>query len=285
MEVKICADKVKEISEILSKNKLDYHKWDEPYFPDINNVEQLAQFYFVGNSINFKFWNTSCKDRYTFGGFSGSAAMWAFLSNNLRLVDPVHIKSLEIINEVELQQMPMHLERVSALREAGTQLLRCFNGSALNLCEYGNWHGPTIVQAITDYFPTWRDEQRNVKFNKRAQLFITMLHGRLGEYSRFTGMDQLTCLADYQLPKVLRHLGIIQYSKKLEDIIDSEQLILEGSDDEFSIRVSTLDAVKQLCEELSTRNINVNPAQLDYLLWKSSRNIDSPHHLTITTAY
>jgi hypothetical protein len=285
MGVTISNDKIKQLSEKLSKMDLCFHSWDEPYFSEFKNTDQLAQFFFIGNAINFRFWQTSCKSRYEFGEYSGSAAMWSFLRNNMRLINPNYIKSLEIENELGLQLMPMHVERVIALREAGQQLLKCFNGRALEICKYGNWHAPSIVDIIINHFPTWRDEQRDVKFNKRAQLFVSMLHGRLGKESKFTGINQLTCLADYQLPKVLRHLGVLQYSKRLENMIESETFISEGSEDEFTIRVSTIDAVKMICDKLNSSNINVNPAQLDYMLWSLAKDISSPHHLTVTMAY
>jgi hypothetical protein len=285
MGVEICTDKINYVCDKLINMDLKYHNWKDSQFIDSDDINQMIQFFFIGNAINFRFWYTGCKERYTYGNYDGSAAMWAFLKNNLRLINPEYISTLEVETEPEVMKMPMAFERVMALRETGKELLKNFEGSALKLCEYCNWNAPTIVKMITEYFPTWKDEQRNIKFNKRAQLFVCMLHGRLGSDSKLTDINKLTCLADYQLPRVLKYLGILKYSNRLEQIIESQTLIAAGSDDEFSIRYSTIQAVDLICRELNRHKIDVNPAQLDYTLWNLAKNVPNSHHLTVTMAY
>ncbi|GAA0383078.1 queuosine salvage family protein [Paenibacillus motobuensis] len=286
MEIKIVEERINFFAGKLSEINHKFHQWKDEFYLDSNNIEEIALFFFIGNSINYRFWYSSARQRFIYGKFTGSAAMWAFLKDNKNLIKPQYL-ALNKINENQpgLLDLPMSSERINSLSEAGRVLLNNFSGSALKICEKAEWHAPTIVDIITEQFPMWRDEQRNVKFNKRAQLFVAMLHGRLGKESKIRDIDKLSCLADYQLPKVLRHIGILKYSKELEDMVDSETLISKDSDYEFNIRLNTVESMKLLCEELRNFNINVSPLQLDYALWLQAKEISTPHHLTPTTAY
>lgn len=285
VEIEICESSINKICDKLMSMELKNYDWNGPQFLMDNDIEKIIQFFFVGNAINFRFWYTRYNERYKYGEYDGSTAMWFFLKNNIRLINSNYISALEIDTEPGLIEMPMGVERIIALREAGNQLIKNFQGNAINLCEHCNWNAPKIINTITEYFHTWKDENRNIMFNKRAQLFVSMVHGRLGGKSKITDINKLTCLADYQLPKVLKYLGVLKYSKILEHKIKSQIIINSGSDDEFIIRYSTIKAVDLLCNELKRRKIDINPVQLDYNLWKLSRDINQPHHLTVTMAY
>ena len=69
---------------------------------------------------------------------------------------------------------------------------------------------------------------RKVYFYKRAQIFATDLHAAFGSkgWGRFEDLDELTAFADYKLPQVLRHVGILCYAEQLAHKVDQKILSL-----------------------------------------------------------
>jgi hypothetical protein len=59
--------------------------------------------------------------------------------------------------------------------------------------------------------------------------------------------------ADYVVPAVLRHWGILEYSSALAASVDGQSEIAAGSEEEVEIRACTITAVEQLRETLCNR--------------------------------
>lgn len=100
--------------------------------------------------------------------------------------------------------------------------------------------------------------------------------------------NNMTGCADYKIPQVLRHLGILEYSNELADIIDSEQTIEHDSEMEVEIRANMLYAIELIKNGLHQKDINMSSVQIDNALWLLSKNKefkDKPHHLTRTIYY
>jgi hypothetical protein len=47
-----------------------------------------------------------------------------------------------------------------------------------------------------------------------------------------TSIDELTMFADYRVPQILRHIGVLVYSQPLAEHIDQSKSILYGSQEE-----------------------------------------------------
>lgn len=86
---------------------------------------------------------------------------------------------------------------------------------------------------------------------------------------------------DYYMAAVLREMGLLTYSPELSQVVDSEQLIEQGSKEERAIRAAVVVAAQAIGNRL-----NVAPHILDQVLWRT-RHLATrhPHHLTVTTAY
>lgn len=94
--------------------------------------------------------------------------------------------------------------------------------------------------------------------------------------------------ADYKIPQVLRHLGILEYSNYLSNLIDNKQILEHDSEMEIEIRANMLYAIELIKEKLHQEGINMNSVQIDNALWLLSKNKkykDKPHHLTKTIYY
>lgn len=284
MKVKINEEKLAEYAKNLLYEKIEFCKWDGEQFIQSSNLEEIAQSFFIGNAINFKFWFTNSNDRYAYKNYSGSAAMWKFLKDNPKLLDASFLVNISKEDIPGIMEMPFGCIRINILREVGC-IMECeYQGKIINLCNRADWDAEEIVGLIIKSFPMWRDEQCGYCFNKRAQLFVAMLHGKLGENSKIINIDKLTFLADYQVPKVFRFHGILEYADELAQAIDNGEIILDLRD-EYEIRYNTILVGNKLVEYLKKQGKDVVPIQLDYIIWKNSHDIVAPHHLTITTAY
>jgi hypothetical protein len=122
--------------------------------------------------------------------------------------------------------------------------------------------------------------------------------------------------ADYRVPQLLRHAGVLRYSTSLARRVDAFEELQAGSDEETEIRAltivavdllhsqllllrekvadvdaasspsDTLDALAQSASPASPRALMV--IELDWLLWQKGEAIKSeisPHHRTRTIYY
>lgn len=71
-------------------------------------------------------------------------------------------------------------------------------------------------------FPGFRDHSiykgRQVFFYKRAQICVADIYGSFGGkgLGEFEDIDHLTMFADYRVPQILYHMGVIDYSNELK---------------------------------------------------------------------
>lgn len=283
--VLINLDKINDFVNQVDSRNLIFNFWNSEQFIQTNNVKDIAQFFFVGNAINFRFWFDSHKNVFEYKGYKGSTAMWVVVRDNPLYLDASYLRDINITKEKGLCDMPDRENRQRALREIGTVLLEKYDGEIIKLCEQCEWDAVKIVEGIVGNFPMWEDNYQGVAFRKRAILFVAMLHGRLLPDSSVKNITKLHCLADYQVPKILRYLGILQYSEELNSLIKCHKKIEYKSEFETEIRKKTIEAIDIICKQLENQGAEVCPLQLDYYLWKLAHDIDEPYHLTETIAY
>ena len=101
-------------------------------------------------------------------------------------------------------------------------------------------------------------------------------------------MDKLTAFADYKLPQVLRHLGILHYSKPLAQKVDQLVYLKVGSPEEIEIRANTIWAVELIRKQLEGKGKGLRPFEIDWILWNMGQQEDfkvKPYHRTLTIFY
>lgn len=283
--VSLDLDKMDKFVDQIDRMNLVFNSWRSEQFIQNDSIKDITQFFFVGNAINFRFWYDNYKHVFEYIGYKGSTAMWVIIRNNSLLMDAAYLSKINVSEVDGLCNMPNPDKRQMALREAGSVLVEKYGGEILNLCEKCEWDAIKIVEEIAINFPMWEDRYEGVAFRKRAILFVAMLHGRLLPISKLKNVDKLHCLADYQVPKILHHLGILKYSNELEEMIFNHRWINYQSNFETCIRKRTIEAVDLICKHLKNRGIDACPLQLDYYLWKIAHDIEDPFHLTDTVAY
>lgn len=188
-----------------------------------------------------------------------------------------------------LQLVPARAVR---LREVAAAVVEHWEGSFSHLVEEARADGPTVVRLMVSTVPGYRDEWESeagvLAFNKLAHLATAMMSSRAS--TPFTRLDEFPVYADYMLPRVLRHLGVLRYEPELAAAVDQRRLIEPGSQWELAIRWATVNAAHSLREALNEKGNPVTTPQLDYHLWWSSvlgpeADTMGEHHRTLTLAY
>merc|ERR1711879_145092 len=116
-------------------------------------------------------------------------------------------------------------------------------------------------------------------------------------YGDFLDIDKITMFADYRVPQILNHFGVISYSPRLQSLLKTNQLIEPFSAMEIEIRgcsIWSVELVKrkmmQLAEQEKNQPTQLNAIVIDFYLWDKAKDIGKnmnhiPIHKTITKFY
>ncbi|XP_075217036.1 queuosine 5'-phosphate N-glycosylase/hydrolase-like isoform X3 [Lycorma delicatula] len=244
--------------------------------------EKAINWIFVVDTLNFCFWAakrnswweiTHEGNKYS-GYFGLCAAINKAIKGGIDMTDPkvysqLELKDLEEIlqgddSSVKLQLMK---ERLDSLHQVGNVLL----------------------------------EKYEVSFYKRAQILVSDIWGfcqgkGLGE---FHDIDTITMFADYRVPQVLVHFGVLKYSPELHKLLKSEVLLESGCEEELEIRGCSIEAVErvknrvlQLLEKSKSESNNIlcNSILIDNYLWEYRRHKNYelehiPYHKVVSIYY
>jgi hypothetical protein len=250
-----------------------------------DNSERTVSYFLVLDSLNFCFWPLPGKSKWEiqFGsellsGYYGLAA-----SLKKAVLTGVAITHAEYLAEISSDQLKQILggrgelqllgHRVGILKELGRLLIRDYKGKSHKLVEAAGSSAIRLVQILAEKLPSFSDiaehQGRAVFFYKRAQIFAADLFGTFKgkKWGLFSDMDQLTAFADYKLPQVLRHLGILVYAPVLAQKVDQKVFLAPGSQEEVEIRANTIWAVELIRRELKKEGRPLRSFEIDWILW------------------
>ncbi len=283
------------------------HPEEKELFPFLQDNE-LAEWLFVVEILNHCFWPDPGKPRWEIE-YKGKwySGYWALEASLLRALQqyrmPVHkAEFLAGLNTEDLKnifsgrgEIPLFKERLENLKEAGEILLERWEGSITNVIEEAGGSALKLVELLKDNFWSFKDEAKylgnKVYFYKRAQIFPADLHAKLGgkSWGRFRDVNMLTAFADYKLPQVLRHLGIMEYDSYLAGKIDSFQFLTAGSEEEIEIRAATIQACELIRRKAQTeKGLQLTSLDVDQWLWSLGQENAFrryPYHRTRTIYY
>jgi hypothetical protein len=194
----------------------------------------------------------------------------------------------------EGEMIPLFEQRLHNVHEVGRVLLEHYDGQFANAVEQANHSAVRLVLLLAEQFSSFHDVARyrghEVRFLKRAQICVADLHGSFGgkDYGSFTDLDQLTVFADYKVPQVLRHFGILEYHPSLATRIDKQDLIAPGSEEEIELRAATVWAGELLRRQMVYSAGNpISASEVDNRLWHIGQNIPEmkPYHRVRTIYY
>ncbi|HPD61197.1 MAG TPA: queuosine salvage family protein [Thermodesulfobacteriota bacterium] len=292
-------------AHLLAKEHIAIPPWNT-YYHFSGEKEEVVAYLLVLDSINFCFWpapgNPKWEVEYQSEKLSGYFALAAALKKALESGVPLtHASYLAELSLSEFRKilggkgnLQLLQSRVQNLNELGRVLLRAYNGKAYNLVEAAAQSALKLVRLVAGALSSFQDTAayhgKKVLFYKRAQILAADLYGALqgNDWGSFHDIDLLTAFADYKLPQVLRHLGVLRYEKALAQKVDQHILLNAGSPEEVEIRANTIWAVELIRQKLLTRGKNLNAIEIDWILWNLGQHNDyrlKPYHRTLTIFY
>lgn len=299
----------------LADQELAIPTWDQPVFPtsDTYSDADIVDFFVIGNALNFCFNNLETGEKFaaTYRGteWAGAFGMWACLKKALDtgidILDPATLAHLDTGDVADLfapsngVELPLLDARRAHLNELGDLLQTTYDGTFHTLftttsriyTPAGN-DEPALVSSLTDldaYRDEWSYRGHRVRFDKRAQLAVSMIYGRYqdADWLTLTDLETLSLFADYGIPAYLRSYGVLTYENStLRRRVDTHRPLPAGSRHEIAIRAATVVAGERLRTRLATEyEQSVSIPQLDYALWSLRNDAETNAHLTKTTAY
>jgi hypothetical protein len=279
-------------------------EWDneKAHFRDLNDHDTTAQYILVLSALNFCFWpGVKNEPSQT----ETEAYEYCQLASALRDVlledrNAFNAQNLSTCSEKTLLKwfkciIPQAPERARLIREIGINLQLHFNGKASKLISSANNSVVKLVSLITAFFPGFRDHAiyngTQVFLYKRAQIFCADIWGCFNHQGlgQFDDLHKLTMFADYRVPQILRHYGVLEYSARLSKKIDHYETLASGSEEEVEIRAATIQVVEKMRNLLEKgHRIRCKSVEIDWLLWQKGeeqRNEILPHHRTLTIYY
>ena len=290
-----------------SSEELDEALWNERYhFND--NTQRTANWVLLLDALNFCFWAEKGQPRWQIeyqgerlnGYWAEAASLKRAVEAGIPLWDAHYLSAMSkedlaaIFHGVEgSPPIPLFERRLENVREVGRVLVERYEGQFARLIEQAKGSAPRLAGLLAEHFPSFNDvanyRGKEARFYKRAQICVADLYGTFGgkQWGAFADIDQLTAFADYKLPQVLRHYGVLEYSPALAERIDNEELIPAGSEEEIEIRAATIWASELLGRAMARQGHPVTAAAIDQRLWLLGQSISDmkPYHRTLTFYY
>lgn len=273
----------------------------------------FARFVFWTGLVNFAYWldgNPGGRKKFEFenpGGkpFSGAFALdkcfyRAFGERAITsdMIEPL-FESMEKARDFfkGLCDIPFLEWRYWNMREAFDVLKKHFGGDPINIYEEANWDVKKLVALLVLRFPlafggdvTTLNSYHPHKilsfpFYKLAKLLPVLYQGRAlkpgSSLKKLANIETIVAVCDYEVPKALRHAGVLVYGEELAQRVDEEKAIHRHSLGELAIRVYNTVANYEILQRLENWDI----VALDFAQWSSGKNSQKPHHRTPTPAY
>ncbi len=277
--------------------------YDRYHFND--RTEKTVNWVLLLDALNFCFWAEKGQPRWRIE-YQGEVldGYWAEAASLTRAVeDGVPLWDAEFMRNASERELahifrgentiPLFEQRLEHMREVGRVLVERFDGQFVHAIEESGGNAVRLALLLAEHFPSFRDvafyRQREVRFLKRAQICVADIYGSFGgkSWGAFSNIDRLTVFADYKLPQVLRHFGVLEYDPALAERIDNQELLEPGSEEEVEIRAATIWACELLRREMAARNCAMTAAAIDQRLWLLGQNAVGmrPYHRVRTIYY
>ncbi len=293
--------------------------WDTRYH-FFDGTERTVNWVLLLDALNFCFWGKNNQPRWSIeykgetlsGYWAEAAALTRAVEEGYALWDARYLSEISSADlatifrgapspgtsAVKLAATPVEIplfeQRLANAREVGRVLLERFDGQFTHVIEEAAGSAVRLALLLAEYFPSFRDvasfRGQEVRFLKRAQICVADLRGAFGgqRWGAFTDVDQLTVFADYKLPQLLRHFGVLEYHPTLAERIDRQELLEPGSEEEVQIRAATIWACELLRQSINAASYEpVMAADIDLQLWLLSQDTKNmrPYHRVRTIYY
>ncbi|RJO61414.1 hypothetical protein C4544_02760 [candidate division WS5 bacterium] len=304
--VKINYDKIPILAQSINKRLKQGLESPSDNFGTTGGYENDVQLIFVEDVVNFCFWEEKGKEKWFVewngqqirgGWYALKACFDRALKEGTPILNSNYLKNFGLAEAESFFRssngisIPMIMERIENLREAGDVLVKKYDGKFINLLEEASFDAIEVVQCLIKDFSSFRDiaeiDGEKIYFLKRAQILAFDLSylDQSNPKRKIKNIDKLTAFADYKIPQMLRMSGVLEYSKELRKEVDDYSLILAGSRKEVEIRSAGIWGIELIRRELDNR---YTAGEIDNALWlisqKESDNT-KPYHRTYSIFY
>jgi len=286
--------------------------YDHFHFHD--GTERTVNWLLLLDALNFCFWAEKDKPRWRInykgeildGYWAEAASLTRAVEEGIPLWDAEYLSTMsredlmyifrptQGAGDSAAEMIPLFDARLANVHEIGRVLLELYSGQFSNAIEKANGSAVNLALLLEQDFTSFRDvavyHSKEIRFLKRAQICVADLYGAFGgkRWGAFTDLEKLTIFADYKLPQVLRHFGVLEYAPGLAQHIDSQGLLKSGGEEEIEIRAATIWACEILRQEMSRLSgRSITAIEIDQLLWYLGQNSAEmrPYHRTRTIYY
>jgi hypothetical protein len=311
--VKVDQKAVADLANSLGKSGFDHmHKhWSEnapvtsrKYFSDLS-LQNKITFLLVFHTIGFCYWG---EPRWTISippnptKYNGAMGLWISLASEPGFLD---LSALSSCTQAKFKQMlagfkSENIDSLSLLPErfeyAG-KLAAIVDGADGCMSSLLNPRETALEAALrlSELLPGYNDvadyDNERAIFIKRAQLLVSDINYALVGAGKagFSCMHELTGLADYKLPQLLRFKQVLTYDHALASSVDNLTPISAGSSEEVEIRAATIVAIELIRAALAEAKVLTTAAEIDARLWLMSQQLHStkikPYHRCLTAFY
>lgn len=241
------------------------------------DLETAIHFLLGLNSINYKYWDKTPQFvRYTHNNQVGALAAFAgFTELFFHTANPNELTEEKML--FYFGNIPDMTSRLEILKESlDINHLTKATHLILHALE-NNQVDVQLAHEIAKIMPLSFDDP----YLKKIQLALYEMALLANDKHNYQVSYDLTVAADYQLPKVLEALGVLEYSEALTHNIANEILIPMNSEAERAIRSATI-----LSCELIIKTFNLPMSFVDRWLWLQRNDFpNKKFHLTNTTYY
>jgi len=304
-QVQIDSQALISFSHTLLEEGIEAPGWDQLYHFH-GSGEETVSYFLVLDAINFCFWPPPGEPKWEIAYRSNRVSGYYGLAASLKqaLTSGIPLTSAEFLSALSLEGLKAMLDgrgtlqllgqRLQNLNELGRFLLHAYEGEAYRLVEAAQNSAVRLVRLLAERLSSFRDtapyRDYTVFFYKRAQLFVADLYGAFGGelWGRFGDIENLSAFADYKLPQVLRHLGILRYRSDLARKVDQKIYLGSGSPEEVEIRANTIWAVEVIRQNVSQEGKDLRAFEIDWILWNLGQQAAytaKPYHRTVTIFY
>ncbi len=277
-------------------------KWPKEAHLETDNVEQMLTYLITLDTLNFCFWHSEPEKRWGImyegkrynGYYALALALKKFFIDTPRKATFQWMRSMKFEDFKAMLggtgELLLLKERWNTLREASVAI----EANCNPLAQIFNWDGDAIktavcIASINSFNDVEWLNNKCIWFLKRAQLLISDIYGAFGGRGpgAFKNMEELTAFADYKLPQLLEHEGILVYDAALRERIRRQKLIFPSSREEIEIRAAAIWAVEYLRDALTRLGKNFRAFEIDWMLWNESQttNMSLPYHRCETIYY
>jgi hypothetical protein len=286
--------------------------YDRFHFHD--GTERTVNWLLVLDALNFCFWAEKGQPRWRIdyhgeildGYWAEAAALTRAVEDGITLWDAEYLskmsredlayvfRSVPAANGSVGETIPLFDARLAHVHEVGRVLIESYDGQFARAVEHAGGSAINLVLLLAQEFSSFRDiaiyRGREIRFFKRAQICVADINGafRGKGWGAFTNLDQLTIFADYKLPQVLRHYGVLEYHPGLAARVDNQELLQPGGEEEVELRAATIWACELLRREMSRASGRaITAVEVDQLLWYLGQNSSEmrPYHRARTIYY